>query len=74
MWRLLSVNSGTAAISASHAQTKSARSASFQWVCAKSPSEIAGRSIGRSKRTRRSTVPSSSIRLGAGTCTAARPD
>ena len=35
---------------------------------------MAGRSIGRSRRTRRSTEPSSSIRLGAGTCTAARPD
>ena len=43
--------------------------------CARSASmAMAGRSIGRSKRTRRSTDPSSSIRLGAPTCTAARPD
>ena len=31
-------------------------------------------SIGRIRRTRRSISPSSSIRLGAGTCTAARPE
>src|SRR6266851_4983773 len=35
-------------------------------------SGIAVRSIGRSSRTRRSTSPSSSIRLGAGTCTVER--
>jgi hypothetical protein len=32
------------------------------------------RSIGRISRTRRSISPSSSMTLGAGTCTAARPD
>ena len=31
-----------------------------------------GRSMGRTRRTRRSMVPSSSVRLGAGSCTAAR--
>ena len=31
-------------------------------------------SIGRIRRTRRSTSPSSSMTLGAGTCTAARPE
>ena len=38
------------------------------------PTDRAVRSIGRSRRTRRSTSPSSSMTLGAGTCTAARPD
>ena len=43
-------------------------------VCASAVSLSVRRSIGRIRRTRRSTSPSSSIRLGAGTCTAARPD
>ena len=39
-----------------------------------SSAEGCGCSIGRISRTRRSISPSSSIRLGAGTCTAARPE
>ena len=74
MCRSLSVKAGTSASSFSQARAKAARSASFQCVCAIVASGIAVRSIGRSSRTRRSTSPSSSIRLGAGTCTAARPD
>ena len=35
---------------------------------------MAWRSMGRMRRTRRSIVPSSSVMLGAGTCTAARCD
>ena len=62
------------AISACQAAAKASRSASCQCVCASASSAIAWRSIGRSRRTRRWTSPSSSIRLGAGTCTAARPD
>ena len=70
----LSVNSGSSASSAFQAAAKLSRSASRHCVSAIAASGIAGRSIGRSRRTRRSTEPSSSIRLGAGTCTAARPD
>ena len=53
---------------------KAARSARSQCVCASASTDMAVRSIGRSRRTRRSTSPSSSMTLGAGTCTAARPD
>ena len=74
MWISLSVNSGTSATSAAQARAKVSRSASRQWVWGIIASGMAGCSIGRISRTRRSTSPSSSIRLGAGTCTAARPD
>ena len=51
------------------------RSASRHWVCGIAASGKAGCSIGRIRPdTPVSTWPSSSITLGAGTCTAARPD
>ena len=74
MCSVLSVNSGSAASSASQAWVNSVRSASRHWVFARSATEIAGRSIGRIRRTRRSTAPSSIISPVVGTCTAARPD
>ena len=74
MWISLVVNSGTLATSSAQARAKTSRSASRQWVSGIAASGMVGRSIGRISRTRRSTSPSSSMRLGAGTCTAARPD
>ena len=62
------------ATSSCQAAAKASRSASRHCVCARAVTAIAVRSIGRTRRTRRSTSPSSSIRLGAGICTAARPD
>ena len=75
MWRLLSVNSGTVATSASQArgEVRPVRLPPMRLRHARDR-RSRRRSIGRSRRTRRSTSPSSSIRLGAGTCTAARPD
>ena len=60
--------------SASQAARKRSRSTSTQWLSA---IIFKGRlicSVGRISRTRRSISPSSSIKLGAGTVTAARPE
>ena len=65
----LSVKIGTSASSVSQARAKVSVSAFCQRVCASLSIAIAIRSIGRSRLTRRSTWPSSHIRLGAGTCT-----
>src|SRR3546814_20950919 len=70
MWMVLSVNAGTSANSAYQARAKPLASASTQWVGGIIASGMAGRSIGRVSRTRRSLSPASSIRLGVGIFTA----
>ena len=69
-----SENSGTSASSAVQASAKTARSASSQWVSSIIRAGTVLASVGRISRRRGSMVPSSSIRLVAGTCTAARPE
>ena len=71
---MLVENSGIPAISFSHAVINSSLSASFQCVVAKSSTLIMSRCMGRISRTRRSTLPSSCIRLGAEILTETRPE
>ena len=75
MWNSLSANSGTCgAFGLPQRRELALRSASRQCERAKSSSDIVSRAIGRTRRVRGCTRPSSSIRLAAGTCTAARCD